>query len=1090
MSGINAGRVRIYKIPTHRFFTEAENTIYKDKKKKNKTSDVEAEILKNESIRSVADDKTYDSDIIAVFESDIVRLALEYNGYDKANMQLLKEIVYLEVYHLTILNQIIHNGCSIFGKRYVFFTATTGQQRNRTVTLVEEDFYKKYKRNITCGLSLEQINRIGQNAGKYIAYNALILSASVPFENKIDLDRCIVVKGLETYVDEPVKYLDVDTLRVSDGYVHIKDDEQSGIPIEHTDGAGMFLPGLQPKSFQIRGRYFKGAMFPFDFRTFATEVAQSTQIVDCYGKEHDIIEEDIQYIFTTSQFKNWKYYDSWDEYKRICKEEGIQLTVNNWNKEPSEKVRFSYQYIQTLPYDSDISGIQENVSSYLNRCKTDLDFALELVGLKYDESDSNPRPLVQALKLYPNLINDPRILQYVKDKVADERRYARMGKFLVDGTYIYIIPDMYAFCEYLFMGEKNPVGLIPKDYVYFKPYDDTEYNHVCVLRSPHLSGYEYGKRDLLKDDECKRWFTGNEVVVSCHDLISKVLQCDWDGDEVLVTPDESIWDLAENKPSLYYWMEKAEAITINDDSIFDTLKKAFENCLVGFISNGESRLWNVDSKEEIDDELICIETAYNNYSIDYPKTGKNLDLTIRQEIWKKHLKYVGDFHNDIKPEVHKPYFFIDKEGKSKKTAEKSDLYAATNDSIMNRINKEVIDESKIARRYKYGVTGDFNYKILMNNEINEDGTPRYQVRPELKYYLNLCELLVQLKKEEADLAQRFEYSDTEDESDKNKKFLAFSLFEYRCISEIKKLFSRGGWYNEQLAVNTLVHVYYNQDKFYNYAPNILWNCYGDILLKNIKTNLNNPDFEIKASKRKAYKQVKIGNKKADEKISDLLADKHEDKKNPIAISKEEYDAIFLGTDKPTNRQKVLFALLCMYKDMLQKQSDDKDTNKTDDKDTKKRKWLRIHVGQKNTQYKGVSYNFSRLDKIADVSNGQSKEVIKDLLKEPSNFFKVKHLNHKTQEIYEIRFNCKQENPEGFTVNDLTYCIVSLYSYGSFNDKQIKTCVECGKKYFDKTPQNHKRTKKELYVCSDFCKQMRQVRQKRTSYLKNKEKSEN
>ena len=83
----------------------------------------------------------------------------------------------------------------------------------------------------------------------------------------------------------------------------------------------MFLPGLLPASAQIRCGHLKGAIFPFDFRRFLmleqVEGVQPSPIIhDAWGDEHDVIKEDIQFIFTASQLKMWRYYDSWEDYKR------------------------------------------------------------------------------------------------------------------------------------------------------------------------------------------------------------------------------------------------------------------------------------------------------------------------------------------------------------------------------------------------------------------------------------------------------------------------------------------------------------------------------------------------------------------------------------------------------------------------------------------------------------------------------------------------------------------------------------------------------------------------------------------------------
>ena len=1045
MGNINAKMVRIYKIPTHKFFTEEENECYKRKK-----SDVEDLIKENTEIRSASKKELYKKNIIAIFENDIVRLALKDRNETKPDMQLLDEIVFVEVYHLDILRQIIKNGCNIDDKRYIFFAATTGQQRNQTVVLIRCDFYLKHKRNITCGLDIDRINNSGgQNAGKHISYNALILSTSVPFKNKIDLDRCIVVKGLETVVDELVKYLDVDKMEVLKGYIHYTDKNgNKGIKIEHTDGAGMFLPGEQPKSFQVRGRYIKGAMFPFNFRKFALEVAHNTIVTDYKGVKHDILKEDIRYIFTTSQFKNCNYYDSWDEYKQICKEEGIELTVNSWASEPTDIVRWAYQFSQTFPYDADISGLHDMVVEYLNKCKNDLDFALELVGLKFNPE--KPKALAEAISIYPNLVYDKRMMDNIKKKVSEERKKARISKFFVDGTYTYAMPDMYAFCEYLFMGKKNPKGLVPKNQVYCKIYDDKEdIENVCVLRSPHLSGYEFAKRQLVKSDKCREWFTSYDTVVSIHDLITKTLQMDVDGDELLITHQKEIWDLAEDKPPLFYEMAKADPIQITDDAIFDTLKKAFDNCLVGFISNGESRLWNVDCKEKIDDDLICIETAYNNYSIDYPKTGINLDLEKYPEIWDKHVQYVGDFANDIEPSVKKPYFFIGKEGKAKSDGAKcSRYYELYNESVMNQIFTQI--DKGVVRNFSYSETvGEFDYHMLMNNEKNDDGKPKYRVRTDAKYYYNLMKTLVELKKIEKKLSQN---------NSKDEKVNDFSLFYYECVKRIKEVFT-DKYYNENLAVNTLIHILYNQDALSGYFPSILWDCYGYIVVRNISNNLNNGYIPV-SSKRKAYNQAVIGNKEAEDRVDELLH------KDPIVITENEFEQIHSLTEnnKITAQSKVVFSLLCMYKAMTM-------NSKRKPEDV----WLRIYMRkqqkkQKNKKQKGniekkVCHNFSELDKLSDVSNGESK--IKMNLMVDNDFYNVRYTPYK---YYEIQF--KQDNSNGaFTIPKYKNALPELYDFGGYTDKVVRVCTECNKKFLVDSEKDR------TVTCGDVCKKLRIQRQK-------------
>ena len=59
-----------------------------------------------------------------------------------------------------------------------------------------------------CGLSVDEINkRGGVNVNKFLAYYALANSATEEWED-FDIDRAIVVKDFETFVNGEVDYID------------------------------------------------------------------------------------------------------------------------------------------------------------------------------------------------------------------------------------------------------------------------------------------------------------------------------------------------------------------------------------------------------------------------------------------------------------------------------------------------------------------------------------------------------------------------------------------------------------------------------------------------------------------------------------------------------------------------------------------------------------------------------------------------------------------------------------------------------------------------------------------------------------------
>src|SRR5574344_66751 len=105
-----------------------------------------------------------------------------------------------------------------------------------------------------------------------------------------------------------------------------------------------------------------------------------------------------------------------------------------------------------------------------------------------------------------------------------------------------------------------------------------ESNELLVNRSPHLYR-EHAVRENIINVNTKEWFTTDGVYTSTHDLISKILQFDNDGDKALVISDQLLINIAKRNMEgivpLYYEMGKAKAENINKSNIYNSLTKAF-----------------------------------------------------------------------------------------------------------------------------------------------------------------------------------------------------------------------------------------------------------------------------------------------------------------------------------------------------------------------------------------------------------------------------------------------------------------------------------------------------------------------------------
>ncbi|HZH61285.1 MAG TPA: hypothetical protein VEY70_17315, partial [Metabacillus sp.] len=332
-------------------------------------------------------------------------------------------------------------------------------------------------------------------------------------------------------------------------------------------------------------------------------------------------------------------------------------------------------------------GLVESTNKDIAKLGSDLETMLKVLGV--DEESENYNYFQQALRLYNPLLNDPHSKQAIKKRKETLVKEAKGGKLNIDGKYTYILPDWYAVMESIFL-DKEPKGLLKDGQVYCNLYSEGK---VDCLRSPSLS-FEHVVRQNTKSDEMKDWFITKGVHVSCQDMISKILQADWDGDKILITPSKILINAAERNIEkldvvpLEYEMGVAPEKQINPKSIYDSLVFAFKGD-IGTISNNISKIYNSNN---FDYESIKKLTSYNNHVIDMAKT---LDLPKPpQDVKKKWNEYKSE---------KLPYFFQYAKNKSEdKVKEKDDM-------VMNRI-EDMIQSPRITFR---SVAGKFDYKNLM-----------------------------------------------------------------------------------------------------------------------------------------------------------------------------------------------------------------------------------------------------------------------------------------------------------------------------------------------------------------------------------------
>lgn len=227
-----------------------------------------------------------DKMVVSLFESSLTRaIGIPTNS-------LTDDLIILNVFFFQVFHDAVNNGFVYKGEKYVFLTASAGQIRKKRAVFIKESTYKRIEQKIMCGLTIDEINAAGGiNPNKFCAYLALMSSATDVWKD-FDIDKSIVVDDWETAVPGLVDH-------ISEKFEIKRELTETIVP--HMDGCGIQRSGTTR---MCRLPWIKGLMVTFPFDKFIKERCSGrAKVTDIYGVEHDIIGEDIQYIFTKSQFK-------------------------------------------------------------------------------------------------------------------------------------------------------------------------------------------------------------------------------------------------------------------------------------------------------------------------------------------------------------------------------------------------------------------------------------------------------------------------------------------------------------------------------------------------------------------------------------------------------------------------------------------------------------------------------------------------------------------------------------------------------------------------------------------------------------------
>lgn len=742
--------------------------------------------------------------------------------------KLCKDIIVVKTKDAKIMEQLVKNNFEFDQKTFIFMGSSAGQIRIKKGVFINKEVFMKHADTIMCGLSKELINmEEGVNPNKYLAYLSLV-NSSCDIWQDFDITKAIVVKDFEAEVVGEYDYINKDTMEI----IPNASSEKGKIKIIHTDGCGMILKtDTNTKPFQFRAPWFKGLLVPVPYLDFcALKDVDNYKVVDIFGKTWDLKKDDIQYIFSKSQFKMHKFYSNdldehgnivkfgWDKYKDNFKKYGCKAGKLNEAPDVFKNKSINYQMIQTLTHMEpiEIKRLTKYTKDKILNSYTDTKAMLSILGAIED----NPKMTAEqkCLKVYPELLKDYHFKSSLESAIASTKEDAKGGTFPINAKTTFIVPDTYTWMEYL-IANRVPIGGLAANTVHCSLFDVKDNPKLACLRSPHLYR-EWAIRDNVKMNT--KWYCTNALYVSSRDLLSLTLSNDWDGDESLIVADWNLISVATRNMMgvnpLYYEMQTAEPKLLDNDSIWDSIKSAWKYGNIGIFSNKLTKLWN-NPKPDLDiAKIICF---LNNSSIDAAKTNhmpKVKDKDIRTKI------------NNIE-ELQLPYFFqYCKDYNGFQVAPRGN---STMDRICAEfeaidIKQEGEDKGKeIKHKYDYGKDiGRFSYKTLLKNKdikksdvykkYNEAVIEKYDFLNEKKNYY--FKKMIKTEKHET-------------EKDVSSSYV---IYKY-CFDELVKV-------SESISMNDLCDILISHvfTKGKARKKTLLFSLFGDMILANLENNIAKP----------------------------------------------------------------------------------------------------------------------------------------------------------------------------------------------------------------------------------------------------------
>lgn len=448
---------------------------------------------------------------------------LQKNIYD---MMYIPEYITVQMESKADYYRVYKKGFVFNGRTYRRFSCSASQARVSTIVFVSTDIKDELKTRLDNGRDLQH----PLAPSKYNAYFGLYSSAT----KAVTEPRFCIVNDYKVTRPVDVDFI-IETNKELDDII---EPRTMDIEFDPVDGSGLISPQMAeqwgkdlggdytPCQFCLRWAFTKGMVNEFDFVEWCKEYNDGNyKIQDIWGNWIDLREVDV--ILSEGQVKLWDSWKSQEDIIENAYKNGIIWGITKYApKQDSDVLVTNYQFLQTLNLNKEqIKKICDDTVNYIQGISyNNIYYSLLFMmgeGMKNEDiikyMKTSDDYWLKTLILNHNLLNDKYSKEKIRDLIVKKIEQACLGKLVVRGNFQCIVPDSFAFMQWVTGHEVT--GLLKAHEFYSQYWNNLGVTKVDGMRSPLTHFSEHNIMNLKNDELMKKWFkySYSGIITNFHD---------------------------------------------------------------------------------------------------------------------------------------------------------------------------------------------------------------------------------------------------------------------------------------------------------------------------------------------------------------------------------------------------------------------------------------------------------------------------------------------------------------------------------------------------------------------------------------------